>query len=69
MKYIAEAIRRVTPYRLDKKLKRATIKTVRNKMRKLMSIWQRKTNLTIPLEVHDSAALISVPVGQPTLEY
>ncbi|KAG9244993.1 hypothetical protein BJ878DRAFT_40562 [Calycina marina] len=56
MKHITEAVARSTPGRLDKKLKRATVKTVRNKMRKLMSIWQRNTNLTIPPEVHDSVA-------------
>ncbi|KAK0114147.1 hypothetical protein ONS95_013649 [Cadophora gregata] len=38
MKHIAEAVGRSTPSRLDKKTKRATIKTVQNKMRKLMSI-------------------------------
>ncbi|KAH9203425.1 hypothetical protein DL95DRAFT_503944, partial [Leptodontidium sp. 2 PMI_412] len=56
MKHITEAVGRATPYTLDKELKRATVKTVRNKMIKLMSIWQRKTNLTIPPEVHDSVA-------------
>ncbi|KAG9245438.1 hypothetical protein BJ878DRAFT_541278 [Calycina marina] len=56
MKHITEAVGRSTPGRLDKELKRATVKTVRNKMRKLMSIWQRNTNLTIPPEVHDSVA-------------
>ncbi|KAG9233107.1 hypothetical protein BJ875DRAFT_442545 [Amylocarpus encephaloides] len=44
MKHITKAVRRSTPGRLDKELKRVTIKT------------QRKTNLTIPLEVHDSVA-------------
>jgi hypothetical protein len=65
MKHITEAIARSTPYRLDKEMKRATVKTVRNKMRKLTSIWQRNTNLAIPLEVHDSVAPISVPTGHP----
>jgi hypothetical protein len=69
MKHITEAVARLTPGRLDKETGRATIKTVRNKMRKLMSIWQRKTNLTIPPEVHDSVAPVSVPAGQPTLKY
>ena len=69
MKHITEAVARSTPGRLDKELKRATVKTVRNKMRKLMSIWQRKTNLTIPPEVHDSVAPVSAPAGKPTPKY
>jgi hypothetical protein len=69
MKHITEAVGRSTPGRLDKETGRATVKTVRNKMRKLMSIWQRNTNLTIPPEVHDSVAPVSVPAGQPMLKY
>jgi len=69
MKHITEAVGRATPYRLDKELKRATVKTVRNKMRKLMSIWQRNTNLTIPPEVHDSVAPVSAPAGKPIPKY
>ncbi|KAG9248783.1 hypothetical protein BJ878DRAFT_287185 [Calycina marina] len=55
-KHITEAVARSTPYRLDKEMKRATVKMVRSKMRKPTSIWQRNTNLTIPPEVHDSVA-------------
>ncbi|KAH6725001.1 hypothetical protein BKA61DRAFT_688306 [Leptodontidium sp. MPI-SDFR-AT-0119] len=44
IKHITKAVGRLTPGRLDKELKRATVKT------------QRKTNLTIPPEVHDSVA-------------
>lgn len=69
MKHITEAVGRSTPGRLDKELNRATVKTVRNKMRKLMSIWQRKTNLTIPPEVHDSVAPVSAPAGKSTPNY
>lgn len=69
MKYVTEAVVRSTIGRLDKETKRGTVKSVQNKMRKLMSIWQRKTNLTIPLEVHDSVAPVSKPVGRPVLKY
>jgi hypothetical protein len=54
MKHFAEAVGRSTPGRLDKATKRATVKSVRNKIRKFMSQWQRETNLTIPKAVHDS---------------
>jgi hypothetical protein len=60
MKHFAEAVGRLTPGRLDKKAGRATVKSVRNKIRKFMSQWQRVTNLTIPKEVHDSMALLSL---------
>jgi hypothetical protein len=59
MKHFAEAVGRSTPGRLDKETKRATVKSIRNKIRKFMSIWQRETNLTIPPEVHDSMAPVS----------
>jgi hypothetical protein len=65
MKHFAEAVGRSTPGRLDK-TKRATVKSVRNKIRKFMSQWQRETNLTIPEEVHDSMAPVSAPAGLPT---
>lgn len=65
IKHTTGAVARSTTGRLNKETGRAIVKTVRNKMRKLMSIWQRKTNLTIPPEVHDSATPVSVPVGQP----
>jgi len=45
MKHFAEAVGRLTPGRLDKKTGRATVKSVRNKVRKFMSQWQRVTNL------------------------
>jgi len=66
MKYVAEAVARSTRGRLDK---RAIVKLVRGKMRKLLSIWLRKTNLPIPQDVHDSVAPVSAPVGQTTPRY
>jgi hypothetical protein len=66
MKHITEAVARSTPGRLDKETGRATVRTVRNKMRRLLSIWQRMTNFTIPPEVHNSVAPVSVPAGHPT---
>jgi hypothetical protein len=63
MKHFAEAVGRSTPGRLDKKTKRATVKSIRNKIRKFMSQWQRETNLTIPKDVHDSMAPVSVSTG------
>jgi hypothetical protein len=69
MKHVTEAVARSTRGRLDKKTKRGTVKSVRNKMRKLMSIWQRETNLTIPTEVHDSVAPVSAPAGQLVPKY
>jgi hypothetical protein len=66
MKHFAEAVGRSTRDRLDKATKRATVNSVRNKIRKFMSQWQRETNLTIPKEVHDSMAPVSAPVGLPT---
>ena len=65
MKHIAEAVGRSTPGRLDKEKGKATVKTVRNKMRKFMSQWERKTNLAIPPEVHDSVAPVSTPPASP----
>ncbi|KIW36203.1 uncharacterized protein PV06_11531 [Exophiala oligosperma] len=62
MKHFAEVVGRATPGRLDKEKaldknkKRATVKTIRNKIRKFMSQWQRETHLTIPKDVHDSMA-------------
>ena len=66
MKHFAEVVGRATPGRLDKEMtldknkKRATVKTIRNKIRKFMSQWQRETHLTIPKDVHDSMAPVSV---------
>ena len=45
IKHVTEAVARLTGGKLGK---RAIVKTVRGKMRKLMSIWLRKTNLPIP---------------------
>ncbi|KAK5202619.1 hypothetical protein LTR96_011223 [Exophiala xenobiotica] len=62
MKHFAEVVGRATPGRLDKEetldknKKRATVKTIRNKIRKFKSQWQRETHLTIPKDVHDSMA-------------
>ena len=66
MKYFAEEVGRATPSRLDKEKaldknkKRVTVKTIRNKIQKFMSQWQRETYLTIPKDVHDSMAPVSV---------
>jgi hypothetical protein len=54
VKPFAEAVGRSTPGRLDTVTKIATAKSVRNKIRKFMSQWQRETNLAIPKDVHDS---------------
>jgi len=69
MKHFAEAAGRSTPGRLDKVSKRATVKSVRNKIRKFMSKFQHLTNLTIPKEVYDSMAPVSAPTGLPTPQY
>ena len=59
MKHFAEAVGYSTPGRIDKKTKYGTVKSVRNKIRKFMSQWQRETNLAIPKDVHDSMAPVS----------
>jgi hypothetical protein len=69
MKHFAEAVGRSTPGRLDKATKRVTVKSVRNKIRKFMSQWQRETNLTVPKEVHDLMTPASAPAGLPTPKY
>jgi hypothetical protein len=69
MKHFAEAVGRSTLGRLDKATERVTVKSVRNKIRKFMSQWQRETNLTIPKEVYDSMAPVGAPAGLPTLKY
>jgi nuclear transport factor 2 (NTF2) superfamily protein len=51
IKHFAEAIGRLTPGRLDEVTKRATVKSIRNKIREFMSQWQRETNLTILKDV------------------
>ncbi|KAK3394980.1 hypothetical protein B0H63DRAFT_492051 [Podospora didyma] len=53
MKHFAETVGRSTKARLDKKLNRPTVKTIRNKIRKFMSAWERETNQPIPKAVHD----------------
>ncbi|PMD21293.1 hypothetical protein NA56DRAFT_658879 [Hyaloscypha hepaticicola] len=63
MKYITEAVARSTRDRLDK---RVIVKSVRGKMRKLLLIWLRKTNLPIPQDIHDLIAPVNAPIGQTT---
>jgi hypothetical protein len=65
-KHVAEAIGLATPGKLDKEEGMATVKTVRNKMRKLMSMYERKTGRTIPPEIHDSMAPVSTPASLPS---
>jgi hypothetical protein len=69
MKHFAEAVGRSTSGRLDKVTKRATVKSVRVKIRTFMSQWQRQTHLNIPKEVHDSMAPVSAPASLPTPRY
>lgn len=61
MKHFVEFVGRSTVGRIEKFTKKATTWSVRNKMRKFMSQWQRKTGLTIPHEVHDSVTPVSTP--------
>jgi hypothetical protein len=63
MKHVAKTIGLATPGRLDKEKNMATVETVRNKMRKLMSQWKRETNIPIPSQVHDLAAPVSTPTS------
>ncbi|OBT56677.1 hypothetical protein VE04_03810 [Pseudogymnoascus sp. 24MN13] len=53
MKHFAELVGRSTVGRLDEE-GRATVKTVRNKVRVFMAQWERVNNLSIPQVVHDS---------------
>jgi hypothetical protein len=69
MKHFIEVIGRSTPGKLNKLTKLATVKSIRNKIRKFMSQWQRETNLTIPEEVNDSITPVSAPAGLPTPKY
>jgi hypothetical protein len=69
IKYFAEVYTYRTKFKLDKKLKRPTIKSMRVQIRIFMSAWQCKTNLTIPIEVHDSICPISIPQRSPILRY
>ena len=64
-KHVAKAVGLATPGRLDKEEGMATVKTVRAKMRRLFSQWERKTNRKIPPEIHDSMASVRTPAGLP----
>ena len=64
-KHVAIAIGLSTPGKLDKDNGIASAKIVWNKMRKLMSIYTRKTNRTIPPAVYDSIAPVSIPTSPP----
>ena len=65
-KHVAKAIGLSTPGKLDKVNGMPTVNTVRIKMRKLMSMYTRKTGRIIPQGVHDSMAPVSTPAGLPT---
>nr|CAG8993140.1 Unknown function [Thelonectria discophora] len=56
MKHFAEVVARSTGARLDQKLKRPTVKSIRVKIRSFMSAWERETQQPIPKHVHDSMA-------------
>ncbi len=51
MKHLTEVLGRSIPGRLDRVIKRAIVKSIRNKIRKFMSQWRRETKLTIPKDV------------------
>lgn len=61
LKHFAEAPGRAIIGGLDKEQIKPTLRTIRNKMGKFMSQWQRETGLTIPQDIHDSMALVSTP--------
>ena len=67
-KHVAKAVGLTTPGKLDKESGMATVKTIRGKMRRLFSQWERKTGRKIPPEIHDSMAPVSTPAGLPTLK-
>jgi hypothetical protein len=69
MKHFAEVYTRETKFKLDKKLKRPTVKSIRFQIRTFMSAWQHKTNLTILMEVRDSTCPVSIPQRSPTPTY
>jgi hypothetical protein len=69
IKHFTEAVERLTLGRLNKVTKRVTVKSIRIKIRKFMSQWQRETNLTISKEVYNSIAFINASAGLPTLKY
>ncbi|KAL2015888.1 hypothetical protein VTK56DRAFT_4663 [Thermocarpiscus australiensis] len=56
MKHFAETIGRGIKARLDKKKKRATTWSVRNKMRRFYNMWERQMHMDIADEVKDSMA-------------
>jgi hypothetical protein len=58
-KHVAEAVGLATPGQLDKEGGMATVQTVRVKMRRLFSQWERKTDRKMPQEIHDSMAPVS----------
>ena len=60
MKHFAEAVGRSTKARLDKKLRRPTVKSIRVKIRSFISAWERETKESIPKHVHDSMAPVSM---------
>jgi hypothetical protein len=61
LKHFAEAVGRAIIGGLDKEQNKPTVRTIRNKMRKFMSQWQRETGPTIPQDIHDSMAPVSTP--------
>lgn len=65
-KHVTRAIGLSTPGKLDKEKGRAIVNTVRSKIRKLRSIYTRKTGRSIPLDVYNSMAPVSTPAGLPT---
>jgi len=67
-KHVAKAIELLTPGKLDKVNRMLTVNTVRIKMRKLISIYTRKTGRIIPQDVHNLMAPISTPTGLPKLK-
>jgi len=62
-KHVAEAVGLATPGQLDKEGGMATVQTVRNKMRRLFSQWERETHRKIPQEIHDAMAPVSTAAG------
>ena len=59
MKHFAEAVGRSTVGKIDKENRKATVKSIRVKMRRFMSQWERETGLSIPRDVHDSVVPVS----------
>jgi hypothetical protein len=59
MKHFAEFVALGTVGKLDKENELPTTDSVRNKMRRFYSNWQRKTRQTIPAEVTLSMAPVS----------